>query len=331
MDRVIRALLGLDGPEHDALVASGIVSGEDLSMVTYDNIMDALPDGTSIVKRQRLSIIRQFLARGQAIDAATMMPIIVSYLNTPVAPIFKQTTPMPLLPPPPPPDPTRGALKLYVNSIEKYSGSPIDFEDWELKTRATIGQMAYTMFLTQPPMIGDILQEMRNNELYNMLTTALMSGSRMHILTGVNNQEGHGAWMAINTWYGLAATSQTIIDHYRNKLESLRLTESTEAFTYVNDFIICCQKLDVKSEGYMAETKQQRFLDQIVDDSYDVAKQQLAGDLTIDFHGCVHPLQNCEQDLLKVEGETLKKGTARRFKKPDEAETKTEGTPGSIY
>jgi hypothetical protein len=54
---------------------------------------------------------------------------------------------------------------VYVNSIEKYLGSPINFEDWELKTRATIGQAAYVRFLAQPhSMAGNILEEMRNNK-----------------------------------------------------------------------------------------------------------------------------------------------------------------------
>ena len=76
-----------------------------------------------------------------------------------------------------------------------------------------------------------------------MFITALMNGAGMHILNGVINQDGHAAWMAINTWYGSAATSRTIIDHYRNKLETLRLDGSTDASQYVNDFIICSQKL----------------------------------------------------------------------------------------
>jgi hypothetical protein len=67
-----------------------------------------------------------------------------------------------------------------------------------------------------------------------------------------------------------------------------------------------------------------------VDNNYDVAKQQLAGDLIINFHGCIQRVQNCKQDLLKVEGDTLKK--ARRFKKTDElgSEPKKEGSSGTI-
>jgi hypothetical protein len=243
----------LDATETAALAANGVATREDLSMITFEDVTAALPDGTSIVKRQILSLIGRYLARGQLIDPATTMPEINSYLNTPPIPVYNQGVP-PLPPQPPPPDPTRGALRLHVNSIEKYSGSPIDFKDWELNTRATIGQTAYARFLVQPPTQGDILEQTRNNELYNMLTTVLMDGSGMHILTGVANQDGHGAWMAITAWYGLAATSQTIIDHYRNKLESLRLSDTS----YVNNFIICCQKLDAKNEGHMAETKRQQ-------------------------------------------------------------------------
>jgi hypothetical protein len=331
MDVVIRTLSSLDAAETAALATNGVMTREDLSMITFEDITYALPDGTSVVKRRRLSLISQYLARGQTIDVATTMPEIINYLNTPPVPIFKQGPPV-MPPPPPPPDPTRGALRLYVNSIEEYLGSPIDFEDWELKTRATIGQMAYARFLGQPPVVGDILEQTRNNELYNMLTTAsaLMDGSGMHILTGVNNQDGHGAWTAINAWYGLAATSRTIIDHYWNKLESLRLSKTSQASTYVNDFIICCQKLDAKNEGYTTEMKRQRFLHQIVDDSYDVAKQQLAGDLTIDFHGCFQRVRNRKQDLLKAKGEALKK--ARRFKKNEESdsEPKKEGSSATI-
>jgi hypothetical protein len=65
--------------------------------------------------------------------------------------------------------------------------------------------------------------------------------------------------------------------------------------------------LDAKNEGYTAETKRQQFLDQIVDNNYNVAKQQLAGDKTINFHGCFQRVQNRKQDLLKVKGEALKK------------------------
>jgi hypothetical protein len=87
----------------------------------------------------------------------------------------------------------------------------------------------------------------------------------------------------------------------------LKLDASAEASQYVNDFIICCQKLEDKNEGYTAETKRQKFLDQIVDEDYDVAKQQLAGDQTKTFHDCVLRVRTREQDLMKEGTDSLRK------------------------
>ena len=86
-----------------------------------------------------------------------------------------------------------------------------------------------------------------------------------------------------------------------------------EGSQYVNDFIICCQKLEAKAEGYTPATKRQRFLDQILDDEYDVAKQQLQGDTSKTFENCVERVRLRKQELLKEGRETVNK--ARRFKR----------------
>ena len=52
--------------------------------------------------------------------------------------------------------------------------------------------------------------------LFFMLTRALMKGSGMHIINVMNNESGHQAIQDIETWYGSAATSRTIINHYRS-------------------------------------------------------------------------------------------------------------------
>ena len=322
MESAIVTLTGLTVAEGGLLATAGIRCGEDLSMVSFDDISDLLTEA-SIVKRRKLSHISAYLSRGQIIDDATTMPSIMSYLNTPVAPVVNNPLPPPYVPPPP--DPTRGALRLSVNSIDKFSGSPLDFEEWELKTRATLGQTTYATFLTTAPVAGDQAQTARNRELYNMFVTALHQGSGMHLLNASPNDDGHGAWQEIMTWYGSTATSRFIIDHYRNKLESLRLDGSTEASTYVNDFIICSQKLEAKSEGYTAETKRQKFLDQIVDGDYEVSKQ-LLGDATTTFDQCVQRIRTREQELGKeVEG-TLK-NKARRFKSTNDSETNSVSGP----
>ena len=67
----------------------------------------------------------------------------------------------------------------------------------------------------------------------------------LDIIKGVRDQDRFAAWMvAITTWYGLAGTSQTKINHYHNR--SLRLGGFTEASQYVNNFIICPEKLGIQ-------------------------------------------------------------------------------------
>ena len=145
-----------------------------------------------------------------------------------------------------------------------------------------------------------------------MLTNSLIKGSGMHIINAMNDESGHQAIEDIETWYGSPATSRTIIDQYHSRLEGLRLTEETTASSYVNKFLICSSKLEKKREGYTAATKRHKFLDQIKDDDYDVVKQQLQGDTSIDFDTCVKRIRSREQDLSTDE-KTEEKGRARRF------------------
>ena len=156
--------------------------------------------------------------------------------------------------------------------------------------------------------------ETRDKELFFMLTSALMKGSGMHIINAMNNESGHQAIQDIETWYGSAGTSQTIIDHYRSRLEGLKLTEETTPSSYVNEFLIFSSKIEKKMEGYTATTKRHKFLDQIKDDDYNVVKQQLQGDTSIDFDACVKRIRSRKQDLSTDE-RTEEKGRARRFLK----------------
>ena len=119
-----------------------------------------------------------------------------------------------------------------------FSGAPIEFEDWELATKATIGQTAYASLLNIPPTIGNAVTEARDKELYNMFVTAFIGGAAMHILNGVTSRSGNAAWLAIVNWYGSDAVSRTIVDYYHTKLEVLPLNERTEVSQIINIFII---------------------------------------------------------------------------------------------
>ena len=95
-------------------------------------------------------------------------------------------------------------------------------------------------------------------------------------------------------------------------MKRLRLTEETPPYSYVNKFLICSSKLYKKREGYTAATKRHKFLDQTKDDDYDVVKQKLQGDTSVDFDTCVKKIRSREQDLSLYK-KTEEKGRARRF------------------
>ena len=158
--------------------------------------------------------------------------------------------------------------------------------------------------------------ETRDNKIFFMLTSALMKGSGMHIINAMNNKSRTQAIQDIEIWYGSAATSRTIIDHYRLRLEGIKLTEETTASSYVNKFLIFSSKIEKKREGYTATTKRHKFLDQIKDDKYNVVKQQLQGDTSIDFDAYVKRIRSREQDISTDE-KLEENGRARRFVKKE--------------
>ena len=106
--------------------------------------------------------------------------------------------------------------------------------------------MAYATLITTPPKTGNTIMETRDKELLFMLTSSMMKRSGMHIIIAMNNESGYQAIQDIETWYRSAATSRTIIDHYRSQLEGLRLTEETTASSYINEFLIFSSKLEKK-------------------------------------------------------------------------------------
>jgi hypothetical protein len=110
--------------------------------------------------------------------------------------------------------------------------------------------------------------------------------------------------------FGSAEVSRTVIDHYRNKLNSLKLTQTSEANDYINDYILCSLKLETKHKGYTAEAKLTKFLDGIEDDDYDVAVQSLRSDKTKTFQDTVLRIRTREQELLKSQRDATSK--ARR-------------------
>jgi hypothetical protein len=104
----------------------------------------------------------------------------------------------------------------------------------------------YNNLLTAPPMPGDPVADVRNRELFNMIVKATYLGSALHIMKSCPVDNSHFVIIALQDWYGSANTSRTIIKHYHQKMEPLTLDKSSIATVYINNFIICCQKLEAK-------------------------------------------------------------------------------------
>ncbi len=83
-------------------------------MITYVDIITILPN-SGLLTRRKLSLIGQYIGKGQNVTPAITMPGIVLFLNTPT--VQATTGPPPIGSPIHPPGPTRGALKLYVNGL----------------------------------------------------------------------------------------------------------------------------------------------------------------------------------------------------------------------
>jgi hypothetical protein len=118
-------------------------------------------------------------------------------------------------------DPIRGTLKLYINALTEFSSQPIQYKQWVLVARATLGQTVYGTLLENPPPPGDVIMETRNKELFHMLVMACMRGLKMHLLQVTYSvaDDGHAAFNSIKEWNGSAATSWSIIHHFWTKVE----------------------------------------------------------------------------------------------------------------
>jgi hypothetical protein len=101
------------------------------------------------------------------------------------------------------------------------------------------------------------------------------------------------------------------------KLQELQLNEKTTATTFINDFIICSQKLEKRNEGNTAETKRHKFLEKITDDDYNVVMQQLKGETALTFDQCVLRIRTREQELESSANKATK-AKARRTKTGDD-------------
>jgi hypothetical protein len=107
MEPTITALTGATTTKLAELGVQGVTSGQDLSIITYDDVTAILP-GSGLLTRRKLAHVGKYIGRGQTVTPATTIQDIVLYLKQPMT---QGTAALPpIVPHIYPPDPTRGAL-----------------------------------------------------------------------------------------------------------------------------------------------------------------------------------------------------------------------------
>ncbi|MHA7927749.1 MAG: hypothetical protein ACX936_21330, partial [Marinobacter sp.] len=261
----------------------------------YIDLETILPSNTPVLRIRKVANIAAYLSQGNQItDQTTMRDIAMAVKGgSAVAPGQATTTGTSSTS-----DIQKGAPKTYTNFLEEYSGDPIDWEDWEIAAKATIGQTVYSPLTENPPANNDAVMKARDMELYHALVYAVKNGTAMHIVENVKTKSGHTAWKKLQEWYGSDDTIRQIIDHYQAKLDSLYLDDNITASEYINVFIRCCDKLEGKGEGMTPDTKLRKFLEKIVSDDYAIIKEQLANvESGMTFVKAVSRIRRKETDL----------------------------------
>ena len=305
MQAEIIALVNLTTDEVKELNDAGCTTADDLAVLEHVDLQKILKKST-VVKIRSLAKVAWYLAAGRSITDATTMNDIIQYQHqkgygsqSSASQASNSTASSNA-------DVFRYAPKLHINALSEFSGEPHEFETWEMESKATIGQTVYSKNSVFKAMVA------RDVELFNMFIKSMLRGLSLHVMNQIYPSSGYKAWEAVQKLYGSDDTSTTIIDHYRNKLQSLRLDDETTASEYVNEFIICCQKLEARNEGMTEATKRTELLNSIVNDDYDVMKQQLIGDSSKDFRDCVTRIRAREQEILSAE---TKEGLVKKVRR----------------
>ena len=307
--RVAR-ITGLSPGEVQELNTAGIVNEDDLSFISFEDVPETIP----IVKRRKLELVSNYLRadnvpaltgtttiREIQVEVTNQTRVIAAGRGAIAAGVGGGTLPE-----------DRGAPKLYTDPLPKFSGNPVDYEEWERKAGATIRQTAYKHYITRQATAGNPVETARSSELYNMILSCVGDGHALNTVEKVKDANagvecGHLAWKALKDWYMDETQINTMIAHYEAKLKGLFLDRDTTATEYINNFELYVRKLE-KLEGVWSDDKKVReFKDRITDADYDTETRVHTGD----FNSLVKSFRSREQDLEKRSNQDKRQ---RRFK-----------------
>ena len=165
--------MNLDNTEVSELEGIGAKSEKDLRYFKFED----LPSGIPLLKCRKLGIIGEYLAKGLVLSSLLTISDVQEGLHNHIATggtVNNRPSGVTV-------DANRGAPKVNTDPLLDFSGDAIDFEDWERKAGATIKQTAYKGFLDAAATPGNVVEEARSKELFNMILSCVAGG---HALNG---------------------------------------------------------------------------------------------------------------------------------------------------
>lgn len=300
----VKSITGLSTADCTTLQGDGIATQEDLSFVRFED----LDNGISIVKRRKLELVGRYLAiDGNTLTATSTIDDIRNYLHNQTRGTTGGTSGRNSV--------DAGAPKVYTDPLNEFSGDPIDYEEWEGKSAATLRQTVYKTYLDRNADPTKPYEVARNAELYNMILSAVRTGhahSRVESLKDdpTVGESGFHAWKALAQWYLDPSQKSLMLEHYSTKLDSLLLDDDGSATEFINNFDLFVRKIE-KFDGAWTEAKKIReFKKRVVGKDYDVEKRTHKST----YKDLVQSFRDREQAL---DTEAITEKVQRRFKRTD--------------
>ena len=154
IDQWVRRIVAFLEVDVQELQHIGVTSEDELCYAEFADY----PKAILVIKRRKLDIIKQYLAKEGVLDAGINMAKIQENLATPpvqaggMTPYSQGVAP----------DPTCGAPRVYMDLLTEFSGDAVDYEKRESKSGETIQQTAYKKLLDGPASVGIFISEARS-------------------------------------------------------------------------------------------------------------------------------------------------------------------------
>lgn len=156
----------------------------DSRQLRYDDLSTQI----NVLKRRKLVLVRQYLEVENYNVTSTTMEDIKKYLDrslkSAVTHATVNTSGINV---------NRGAPKVYTDHLKEFSGNPIGYEEWEGATEATpLRWTHYKDYLNRLQMAGNVWEQARNEELYNMILSAVHKGHAFNLMEKVKEDPNIG-------------------------------------------------------------------------------------------------------------------------------------------